>query len=79
MQKYINLVAVIGFLLAAANTSLVVFAVLRGPSMANKAMSEIELKMTTILFDKLDSAVEEAMPGQVQELMPSQTGPAVPF
>lgn len=47
--------------------------------MAKKAMSEIELKMTTILFDKLDSAVEEAMPGQVQELMPSQTGPALPF
>jgi hypothetical protein len=47
--------------------------------MANKAMSEIELKMTTILFDKLEDAVGEAMPGQVQELMPSETGPALPF
>ena len=79
MQKLINLFAVVGFLLAAANTSLVVFVVLKGPSMANKAMSEIELKMTTILFDKLDSAVEDAMPGQVKELVPSETGPVLPF
>lgn len=79
MQKYINVFAVIGFLLAAANTSLVVFAVLRGPSMAKKAMSEIELRMTTVLFDKLDNAVEEAMPGQVKELVPSETGPVLPF
>tara|TARA_Y100000356_G_C11200810_1_gene257591 strand:- start:576 stop:815 length:240 start_codon:yes stop_codon:yes gene_type:complete len=79
MQKIVNLFAVVGFLLAVANTSLVIFAVLKGPSMANKAMSEIELKMTTILFDKLESAVEESMPGQVKELMPSQTGPALLF
>ena len=79
MQKYVNLFAVVGFVLAVANTSLVVFAVLKGPSMAKKAMSEIELKMTTVLFDKLDSAVEDAMPGQVKELMPSETGPALLF
>lgn len=79
MQKYVNLFAVVGFVLAVANTSLVVFAVLKGPSMAKKAMSEIELKMTTVLFDKLDSAVKDAMPGQIKELMPSETGPALPF
>ena len=61
MQKIVNLLAVAGFLLAAANTGLVVFAVVRGPSMAKKAMSEIEVKMTTILFDKLESSVSEAI------------------
>ena len=79
MQKIVNLLAVVGFLLAAANTGLVVFAVVRGPSMAKKAISEIEVKMTTILFDKLESSVSEAMPSQVQNLMPAQTGPALPF
>jgi len=79
MQKYLNLLGVVGFVLAAANTALLVFAVVRGPSLAKKAFSEIELKMTTVLFDRLDSSISDAMPSQVQELMPSTTGPAMPF
>ena len=79
MQKYINILAVGGFALATANTALVVVAVLRGPAMVEKAFSEIELKMTTVLFDRLDSSVTEAMPSQVKEMMPSTTGPAIPF
>ncbi len=79
MQKYINILAVGGFALAAANAALVVVAVVRGPAMVEKAFSEIELKMTTVLFDRLDSSVTEAMPSQVKELMPSTTGPAIPF
>jgi len=79
MQKYINILALGGFGLATANTALVVVAVLRGPAMVEKAFSEIELKMTTVLFDRLDSSVTEAMPSQVKEMMPSTTGPAIPF
>ena len=79
MQKYINILAVGGFALAAANAALVVVAVVRGPAMVEKAFSEIELKMTTVLFDRLDSSVTEAMPSQVKEMMPSTTGPAIPF
>ena len=79
MQKYINILALGGFALATANTALVVVAVLRGPAMVEKAFSEIELKMTTVLFDRLDSSVTEAMPSQVKEMMPSTTGPAIPF
>ena len=79
MQKYINILALGGFALAAANTALVVVAVVRRPAMVEKAFSEIELKMTTVLFDRLDSSVTEAMPSQVKEMMPSTTGPAIPF
>ena len=79
MQKYLNILGAAGFVLAAANTALVVVAVIRGPVMLEKAFSEIELKMTTILFDRLDSSVTEAMPSQVKELMPNTTGPALPF
>jgi hypothetical protein len=79
MQKYLNILGGVGFLLAAANTTLIVIAVVRGPAMVEKAFSEIELKMTTVLFDRLDSSVTEAMPSQVKEMMPSTTGPAIPF
>ena len=79
MQKYLNILGAAGFVLAAANTALVVVAVIRGPVMLEKAFSEIELRMTTILFDRLDSSVTEAMPSQVKELMPNTTGPALPF
>ena len=79
MQKYLNALGAAGFILAAANTALVVVAVVRGPAIVEKAFSEIELKITTVLFDRLDSSVTEAMPSQVQELMPSTTGPAIPF
>ena len=79
MQKYLNVLGAAGFILAAANTALIVGAVLRGPAMVEKAFSEIELKITTVLFDRLDSSITEAMPTQVKELMPSETGPAIPF
>jgi len=79
MQKAFNACAVLGLTLAAIHTALIVVAVVRGPDMANKVMSEVELKLTTILFDKLGSSVEDAMPSQVQELMPSEIGPALPF
>ncbi len=79
MQKYLNAVGAVGFVLAVANTAVIVGAVLQGPTMVEKAFSEIELKITTVLFDRLDSSVSEAMPSQVKELMPSTTGPALPF
>lgn len=79
MQKTINVLAIGGFLLALANSGIFVFAAVRGPAMAQKAVSEIEVRLTTMLFDKIESSVTDAMPGQVKELMPSQTGPAIPF
>ena len=79
MQKYLNILGAVGFVLAAANTAVIVVVALRGPVMVKKAFSEIELKMTTLLFDRLDSSISDAMPSQVQELMPSTTGPAIPF
>jgi len=79
MQKYINILAVGGFALAAANTALVVVAVVRGPAMIEQNLDKIQALMIEKMHSALSDSVTEAMPSQVKELMPSTTGPALPF
>ena len=79
MQKYINVLAVGGFALAAANTALVVVAVARGPAMIEQNLDRIQALMIEKMHSALSDSVTEAMPSQVKELMPSTTGPALPF
>ena len=79
MQKYINILAVGGFALAAANAALVVVAVVRGPALVEENLDKIQAVMMRKLNSALSDSVTEAMPSQVKELMPSTTGPALPF
>jgi|TARA_Y100000015_G_scaffold40173_1_gene44781 hypothetical protein len=79
MQKYLNLLGVVGFVLAAANTALLVFAVVRGPALVEENLDKIQALMIEKMHSALSESVTEAMPSQVKELMPSTTGPALPF
>jgi hypothetical protein len=79
MQKYLNALGAVGFVLAACNTAVIVLAVVRGPAIINKNLSEIQLLMIEKMHEVLSDSVTEAMPSQVKEMMPSTTGPALPF
>jgi len=79
MQKYLSILGAAGFVLAAANTAVVVFAVVRGPAMIEQNLDKIQALMIEKMHSALSDSVTEAMPSQVKELMPSTTGPALPF
>jgi uncharacterized protein YebE (UPF0316 family) len=79
MQKYINILALGGFVLAAANSALVVVAVVRGPALVEENLDKIQALMIEKMHSALSDSVTEAMPSQVKEMMPSTTGPALPF
>ena len=79
MQKYLNILGAAGFILAAANTTLIVVAVVRGPAMIEQNLDRIQALMIEKMHETLSDSVTEAMPSQVKELMPSTTGPAIPF
>ena len=79
MQKYLNALGAVGFVLAACNTAVIVLAVVRGPAIINKNLSNIQLLMIEKMHEVLSDSVTEAMPSQVKEMMPSTTGPALPF
>ena len=79
MQKYLNVLGAAGFILAAANTAVVVLAVVRGPAMIEQNLDRIQALMIEKMHSALSDSVTEAMPSQVKELMPSTTGPALPF
>ena len=79
MQKYLNILGGVGFLLAAANTTLIVIAVVRGPALVEENLDKIQALMIEKMHSALSDSVTEAMPSQVKDLMPSTTGPALPF
>jgi len=79
MQKYLNALGAVGFVLAACNTAVVVFAVVRGPALVEENLDKIQALMIEKMHETLSESVTEAMPGQIGELMPSTTGPAIPF
>ena len=79
MQKYLNAIGAVGFVLAAANTAVLVFAVVRGPAIVEKNLGKVQALMIEKMHETLSDSVAEAMPSQVKELMPSLTGPALPF
>tara|TARA_A100001391_G_scaffold169913_2_gene130872 strand:+ start:846 stop:1076 length:231 start_codon:yes stop_codon:yes gene_type:complete len=74
MQKIINAVAASTFLLALANTAVIVLAVTRGPSMVKKHINDIKLELTETLTQMLPGEIEGALPE-----FPTSTGPAIPF
>ena len=73
MQKIINAVAAGTFVLALANTAVIVLAVTRGPSMVKKHISDIKLELTETLTQMVPGEIDQAMPE-----LPTSTGPAVP-
>ena len=79
MQKYINVLAVGGFALAAANTALVLVAAASPPAIVEENLGKIQALMIEKMHSALSDSVTEAMPSQVKELMPGTTGPALPF
>jgi len=79
MQKYLNVLGAAGFVLAAANTAVIVFAVARGPAIVEENLGKVQALMIEKMHSALSDSVTEAMPSQVKELMPSVTGPALPF
>ena len=71
MQRIINVVSACTFVLALANTAVIVMAVTRGPSMVKKQLSELRLELTKTILDQVPVP-------EVPEL-PKATGPAIPF
>ena len=74
MQKIINVVAAGTFVLALANTAVIVLAVTRGPSMVKKHISDIKLELTEMLTQMVPGEIKGALPQ-----MPKSTGPAIPL
>lgn len=74
MQRILNVVFACAFVLALANTAVIVMAVTRGPSMVKKHISEIKLELTEMLTQMVPGEIEEALPE-----LPTSTGPAIPF
>ena len=71
MQKIINVVSACTFVLALANTAVIVVAVTRGPSMMKLYLSEMQLELTQTILDQV--------PVPEMPELPKATGPAIPF
>ena len=74
MQKVINVVAAGTFVLALANTAVIVLAFTRGPSIVKKQISELKLELTKTILDQVPVPEMPEMPK-----LPTETGPAIPF
>ena len=73
MQKVINTLAACTFVLAVANTAVIVLAVTRGPSIAKKYVNALKLELTKTILDQVPVPEMPEMPK-----MPTSTGPAIP-
>tara|TARA_B100001939_G_scaffold29802_1_gene23535 strand:- start:83 stop:313 length:231 start_codon:yes stop_codon:yes gene_type:complete len=73
MQKVINTLAACTFVLALANTAVIVFAVTRGPSMAKEYISNLKLELAKTILDQVPVPEIPEMPK-----LPTSTGPAIP-
>ena len=71
MQRILNVVSACTFVLALANTAVIVMAVTRGPSMVKNYASELKLELTKTILDQV--LVPET------PKLPKATGPAIPF
>ena len=74
MQKVINVVAACTFVLALANTAVIVVAFARGPLIVKKQLSELRLELTKTILDQVPVPEIPEMPK-----LPTETGPAIPF
>ena len=72
MQKIINVVAAGTFVLALANTAVIVLAFTRGPSIVKKQISELKLELTKTILDQVPVPEIPEMPE-----LPKATGPAI--
>ena len=70
MQRIINVVSACTFVLALANTAVIVVAFTRGPSIVKKQLSELKLELTQMIFDQV--------PVPEVPKLPKATGPAIP-
>lgn len=74
MQRIINVVSACTFVLALANTAVIVVALTRGPSMVKKQLSELKLELTKTILDQVPVPEMPEMPK-----LPTETGPAIPL
>jgi predicted phosphoribosyltransferase len=74
MQKVINVVAAGTFVLALANTAVIVLAFTRGPSIVKKQISELKLELTKTILEQVPVPEMPEMPK-----LPTETGPAIPL
>lgn len=72
MQRIINVVSACTFVLALANTAVIVVALTRGPSMVKKQLSELKLELTKTILDQVPVPEMPEMPK-----LPTETGPAI--
>ena len=73
MQRIINVVSACSFVLALANTAVIVLALTRGPSIVKKQLSELKLELTQTILDQVPVPKMPEMPQ-----LPTKTGPAIP-
>jgi hypothetical protein len=71
MQKIINLLAVVSFLLSAGMSAMAIFVVLNAPKMKEAAIEKIQAEVMVLVMD--------ATAKEMQGMMPVETGPALPF
>ena len=72
MQRIINVVSACTFVLALANTAVIVVAFTRGPSMVKKQLSELRLELTKTILDQVPVPEIPEIPK-----LPTETGPAI--
>ena len=72
MQKVINTLAACTFVLALANTAVIVVAFARGPSIVQKQLSELKLELTQTILKQVPVPEIPEMPK-----LPAETGPAI--
>ena len=72
MQRIINVVSACTFVLALANTAVIVVAFTRGPSIVKKQLSELKLELTETILDQVPVPEMPEMPK-----LPTETGPAI--
>ena len=72
MKKLVPALAIGGFVLAVANAAVIVFAVIRGPSMAKNYISNFKLELTKTILDAVPVPEIPEMPK-----LPTRTGPAI--
>tara|TARA_Y100000289_G_scaffold53027_1_gene54794 strand:+ start:290 stop:520 length:231 start_codon:yes stop_codon:yes gene_type:complete len=72
MQRIINVVSACTFVLALANTAVIVLALTRGPSIVKKQLSELKVELTQTILDQVPVPKIPEMPQ-----LPTETGPAI--
>ena len=73
MQRIINVVSACTFVLALANTAVIVVAFTRGPAIVKKQISELRLELTESILKQVPVPEMPEMPE-----LPKATGPAIP-